>query len=135
MAKLKKIVSDFMPYLTKDDVIYAVQEKGECSVKIVSEPVEKPNEKFGGTQMVVNGVISHHKETRKDKDGNEHPDDGKRQWSMNATTFNFLVDKFGEDSTNWLGQVVELETVEQSVKGKITNVVYAVGSAKEATSE
>jgi len=50
----------------------------------------------------------------------------------NKTSRNYFVDKFGPKRGSWVGQIIELETINQLVNGELRHVIYAKGSIKEA---
>lgn len=49
---------------------------------------------------------------------------GDKNMSFNQTTINNLIDAFGEDSENYIGQSVKVYVVKAMVSGKLRNVVY-----------
>ena len=46
-------------------------------------------------------------------------------WLANKTSLRSFVTAFGDDSDAWIGKKIKLYSVEQSVAGKIKQVVYA----------
>src|SRR3990167_5565974 len=51
--------------------------------------------------------------------------------SLNRATINALVDAFGEDSKNWMGQVLVVETEKMRVAGKAVTATYLIPDGYE----
>ena len=51
--------------------------------------------------------------------------------SFNQTSINSLVDKWGEESTNWKGKQVKIHAIKQNVAGKFINVYYVAPEGYE----
>ena len=46
--------------------------------------------------------------------------------SINRASVDALIDSFGEDSKNWIGKILTLETLKIIVAGKMQTVVYLI---------
>ena len=53
------------------------------------------------------------------------PDGNDRTWTMNKTSQRTIATILGTNTDDWVGKTVTLYTVEQNVRGKIVEVVYA----------
>lgn len=49
---------------------------------------------------------------------------GLRTWTLNVTTWNRLLDKFGEDEQLWLGKKVQVYIKEENIGGVQKTVLY-----------
>ena len=47
-----------------------------------------------------------------------------RNFSFNSTSLNNMIDAFGEDSKNWVGEKVKVWAIRSNVQGKMINVYY-----------
>lgn len=47
-------------------------------------------------------------------------------WGMNSTTWDRLIDSFGEDSQMWIGKRVKLKLDRQMIRGEDKQVMYGV---------
>ena len=73
-----------------------VKEKGITKLKITSEAVD------------VNGDFGRKLECEVTYDGQTQESPNK--WTLNKRSRNALIDKFGPDTTKWIGNVVPIET-------------------------
>lgn len=67
-----------------------------------------------------------------------------KNMTFNQTTMNHMIDAFGDDTDDWIGQSIKVWLVKSNVKGKMTDVAYLTapdwvetkdGFAPPATSE
>lgn len=49
-----------------------------------------------------------------------------RTWSMNTTTWDRLIDEFGDDPQHWVGRKVRIRKERQVVRGEEKSVLYGV---------
>ena len=57
--------------------------------------------------------------------GIELPDGNRRKWTMNKTSQRAIATVLGTNTDDWVGKTATLYTVEQNVRGKIIDVIYA----------
>lgn len=93
MVEITKAETGGTPFLNKKSVL----EQGIKMVKIKTEPelveTEYEGKKSTKLQCVCTTQVLDPKEVK---------------WQMNATTQNFLIDKFGKQTKNWIGKEIEL---------------------------
>jgi len=58
-----------------------------------------------------------------------------RTWTPNKTSRTILVKKFGTDTKNWIGAVVDIVVKEQNVRGDDKLVIYAENATKPANAD
>jgi len=51
-------------------------------------------------------------------------DGQERNFSLNSTSMNNMIDAFGEDSKNWIGKQVKVWAILSNVQGKMIKVYY-----------
>lgn len=120
MAKMEKLrMGDF---LTSDAVQEAIKAAGVAIFKIETEPELRKSEEFDTTRYVCSGELYMTKNKKQAV---------KKTWTMNMTSSDFLIEKFGEDSKDFVGKEVELELIRQSTPKGMKNVIYPVGAVKE----
>lgn len=93
MTKVQKADIGGTPYLAKK----IVQEKGVKIVKIVTEPKLVETEYEGIKSMRLECECA-----------TQGADPKRVRWQMNATTQNYLIDKFGDETSAWIGKEVEV---------------------------
>lgn len=49
---------------------------------------------------------------------------GVKNLSFNQTTMNYLIESFGEETNEWIGEKVKVWLVKSNVSGKMRDVVY-----------
>ena len=81
------------PFLNKK----VVQEQGVKKVKIKTEPVFVETEYEGKKNQKLECLCSTQVEEPKEV-----------KWQMNATTQNFLIDKYGRNTEDWIGKEIDL---------------------------
>lgn len=77
----------------------------------------------------------------KDKEGNPQMQDvGKiliqgdteaKNISVNRSSLNALIDAYGNDSANWIGKILTIETLKMMVAGKMQTAVYLIPEGYE----
>ena len=97
MVEIAKAETGGIPYLKK-----ALVQDGIKVVTIKSEPQEVETEYEGVKSMKIEAICK-----------TEGLDPSEVKWQMNNTTRNFLIDKYGKDTKNWVGKKIEL-TIKQS---------------------
>lgn len=98
MVEITKAETGGVPYLKKA----TVQEQGVKILKIKSEPKPVDTEYEGKKSIKLECICT-----------TQVLDPKEVKWQMNATTQNFLIDKFGKETKDWIGKEVEL-TIKQS---------------------
>jgi len=109
-----------MPELDVDLFLRAVDIKPEKEVLIIDAgaPGEIPGEEGKpATPTFELGV--------------ELPDGKKRKWTMNKTSQRAIATVLGTNTDDWVGKTVTLYTVEQNVRSKFIDVIYARLPKKE----
>ena len=130
---LKKIeqMSESNPFLRPYEV--EISKK----VKLISEPREihtKFNEE-GEDSMIVDVELSTPLTPQQYETMIPSPQErvartktANRSWFLNATNLNFLIDKFGDQESEWVYKEVDLETIHQDVMGTLRKVIYVKGA-------
>ncbi len=49
---------------------------------------------------------------------------GEKNLTFNQTTMNYLIDAFGEETSDWIGEEVKVWIIKSNIAGKMRNVVY-----------
>ena len=98
---------------------------------------ENLTDEFTLVTFVDEGVIKKKEETEFDRDVFEItvrlPDGKEKPWTMNKSSINVCIKKFGADTEKWIGQTVQLKVVHEKVFGTFKNVIYVVDDvAKES---
>jgi hypothetical protein len=93
MVQIEKAQTGGAAYLNKK----AMQEKGVKTVIIKTEPKLVDVEYEGKVSKKLECICS-----------TNVLDPAEVTWQMNATTQNFLIDKFGNDTALWVGKEIEL---------------------------
>ena len=94
MVQIQKAEVGGTPFLNKK----IVQEKGVKKVRITSEPKMVDTEYEGKKSTRLECVCS---------TGLEDPK--QVVWQMNPTTQNYLIEKFGTETKNWIGKDIEIQ--------------------------
>ena len=93
MVEVTKVETGGTPFLNKKSVL----DQGIRIVKIKTEPepveTEYEGKKSTRLQCIASTQVLDPKEVR---------------WQMNATTQNFLIDKYGKETKNWVGKEIEI---------------------------
>ena len=82
-----------VPFLNKK----VVQEQGVKKVKIKTEPVYVTTEYEGKQSQKLECLCATQVDEPKEV-----------KWQMNATTQNFLIDKYGKDTEKWIDKEIDL---------------------------
>ena len=45
-------------------------------------------------------------------------------WGMNTTTWDTLIDSFGDDSSSWVGERIDIRLETQTVRGELREIIY-----------
>ena len=93
MTKVQKVTVGGIPFLDKKTVL----EKGVKKIKILSEAELVDTEYEGKKSKKLECICS-----------TQVLDPTQVKWQMNATTQNFLIDKWGDDTKSWIGKEIEL---------------------------
>ena len=107
MVKMQKMAADF---LSADQVKTCIREHEKCTVTFIQEPELKENEKFGNK--------SYHARIKIQETGEE------TTWNMNGRSSDFLSDKFGGDTKDFVKQSVEIVTTKISTKDGLKDTIY-----------
>ena len=106
MVQVEKAEVGGTPYLNRK----TVNDKGVKKVKIISEPVFVETDFEGKKSTRLEALCS-----------TQVADPKQVRWQMNPTTQNYMVDKYGSDSKNWIGKEIEI-AVKQA--GSASPAVY-----------
>lgn len=122
MVKAEKLrLGDF---LTGDIVGEAITKAGKAIFKIETEAdIEHiKTDDWQADRYQCEGILymdAKKKETKK------------LTWTMNMTSSDFLIDKLGDETSKWIGEEIELETISQRTPAGKKDVVYPVGAVEE----
>lgn len=58
-------------------------------------------------------------------------DDEETTASLNATSFNNMIDAYGDDTVSWVGKEARIEKVTQNVQGKFKDVIFFTHPSKD----
>lgn len=128
LKKVQMASKDFLPFLLPEEA------KINPTITIISEPRVGQTE-YRDEQNYVDVRIK--KTLQKDEYQSLDLSDEniekrlsikERTWSMNPTSWNFLVDKLGTDEALWPNKDVEVDVEVQPIKGERRKVMYAKGS-------
>lgn len=93
------------------------------------------NTKFGENQNVVDIELKitpdkdvYLDEGTKKQEREQRLEDKKRTWFINSTSFNHLIEEFGEESDKWKDKDVEFQVEEQMVGTEKKLVIYVKDS-------
>lgn len=106
MVQVEKAEVGGTPYLNRK----TVNDKGVKKIKIISEPVFVETEFEGKKSTRLEALCS-----------TQVADPKQVKWQMNPTSQNYMVDKYGSDSKNWIGKEIEI-AVKQA--GSASPAVY-----------
>ena len=93
MVEIEKAETGGIPYLKKS----VVNDQGVKKVKIIEEPLLVEKEFEGKKSMKVEAVCS-----------TQVLDPAKVKWTMNATTQNYMIEKYGKNTKSWIGKEIEV---------------------------
>ncbi len=93
MVEIQEASVGGIPYLKKS----VVNEQGVKKVKIIEEPVMVEKEFEGKKSLKVEALCS-----------TQVLDPVQVRWTMNATTQNYMIKKYGKDTKNWIGKEIEV---------------------------
>ena len=93
MVEIEKAETGGIPYLKKS----VVNDQGVKKVKIIEEPLLVEKEFEGKKSIKVEAICS-----------TQVLDPAKVKWTMNATTQNYMIDKYGKNTKNWVGKEIEV---------------------------
>lgn len=93
MVEIQEAAVGGMPYLKKS----VVNDQGVKKVKITEEPILVEKEFEGKKSMRVEAICS-----------TQVLDPVKVKWTMNATTQNYMIKKYGKNTKDWIGKEIEV---------------------------
>ena len=120
MVKAQKLLKGGTAFITDEDIHKAIESCGTAMIKITSEAQLEHSEKYGNDRYVAECELFFDKKMTKSEP---------RKWTMNATSSDYLIEKLGDDTADWKGKLVELETVRTATPEGMRNVIYPVGAA------
>lgn len=107
MGKMQKMAQN---WLDGDTVNAVIREHETCTVQFKEEPHLEKNEKYGNTSYHVKVTIKEN--------------DDERTWNMNGRTADFLSEKYGGDTRDFLEKEEQVVATSITTKDGITETIY-----------